>query len=175
MLSSSEQPLLTARETADRLGVKLDTLYAYVSRGLLSSVTVGGRERRYRIEDVERFRASRGHRRDSSGPPEALVPVLGSSISLIEDGRLYYRGKDAICLAGSQGPGLQGFGRTTAIPAVAPAGAEALDVLDTIPALAAAHRHRGQQATADIGVKRVQLHAEAVGGLARGQQRLLAT
>ena len=99
MLSSSEQPLLTARETADRLGVKLDTLYAYVSRGLLSSVTVGGRERRYRIEDVERFRASRGHRRDSSGPPEALVPVLGSSISLIEDGRLYYRGKDAMCLA----------------------------------------------------------------------------
>ena len=100
MLSSSEQPLLTARETADRLGVKLDTLYAYVSRGLLSSVTVtGSRERRYRIEDVERFRTSRGHRRDSTGPPEALVPVIGSSISLIENGRLYYRGKDALCLA----------------------------------------------------------------------------
>ena len=46
--------LLTARQTADRLGVKLDTLYAYVSRGRLRSVMVPGtRERRYRSEDVE--------------------------------------------------------------------------------------------------------------------------
>jgi predicted site-specific integrase-resolvase len=29
--------LMSAREAADRLGVKLDTLYAYVSRGLLRS------------------------------------------------------------------------------------------------------------------------------------------
>ena len=32
--------LLSARETAERLGIKLDTLYAYVSRGLLRSVEV---------------------------------------------------------------------------------------------------------------------------------------
>ncbi|MBV8089660.1 MAG: helix-turn-helix domain-containing protein, partial [Alphaproteobacteria bacterium] len=46
--------LLTARQAANKLGVKLDTLYAYVSRGRLRSVTVSGtRERRYRSEDVE--------------------------------------------------------------------------------------------------------------------------
>jgi citrate synthase len=100
MQSSDTVALLSARDTANRLGVKLDTLYAYVSRGLLRSVTVpGSRERRYRAEDVERFRASRGHRRNGGGPPEALVPVIGSSICLIEHGRLYYRGKDAIRLA----------------------------------------------------------------------------
>ena len=97
MQSSNKAELLSARETADRLGIKLDTLYAYVSRGLIRSVTVpGGRERRYRAEDVERFRLSRGER---GGPVEALMPVIGSSICLIEDGRLYYRGRDAVRLA----------------------------------------------------------------------------
>ena len=38
--------LLSARDAAERLGVKRDTLYAYVSRGLLHSVSVqGSRER----------------------------------------------------------------------------------------------------------------------------------
>ena len=52
--------LLRAREAAARLGVKLDTLYAYVSRGLLRSVAVpGSRELHYRADDVERFRITR--------------------------------------------------------------------------------------------------------------------
>ena len=43
---------LTAREAAERLGIKRDTLYAYVSRGLLRSVAVpGSRERGYRTEE----------------------------------------------------------------------------------------------------------------------------
>jgi citrate synthase len=93
--------LLTARETADRLGVKLDTLYAYVSRGRLHSVMVpGSRERRYRSEDVEALLGTRpGVRPPGSADPEALLPVIGSSISLIENGRFYYRGQDAIRLA----------------------------------------------------------------------------
>src|SRR3954453_4620214 len=96
-MPSSDEALLSAREAAERLGIKLDTLYAYVSRGMLGSVTVpGSRERRYRAEDVERFRSSRGER---GGPAEALMPVIGSSICLIEDGRLYYRGHDAVRLA----------------------------------------------------------------------------
>src|SRR3954465_2432723 len=98
-MQSSDDGLVTAREAADRLGIKLDTLYAYVSRGLLQSVTVpGSRERRYRAEDVERFRSSRGER---GGPAtaEALMPVIGSAICLIENGRLYYRGHDAVRLA----------------------------------------------------------------------------
>src|SRR3954469_12892969 len=98
-MQSSDDGLVTAREAADRLGVKPDTLYAFVSRGLLQSVTVpGSRERRYRAEDVERFRSSRGER-GGPAPAEALMPVIGSSICLIEDGRLYYRGHDAVRLA----------------------------------------------------------------------------
>src|SRR5207253_5470610 len=89
---------LSARETAERLGVKRDTLYAYVSRGLLRSVAVpGSRERGYRAEDVERLRAGRGSSRVAHGEP--LVPIIDSSICLIEGGRLYYRGHDAIRLS----------------------------------------------------------------------------
>src|SRR5437660_10397503 len=90
--------LLTARDTAERLGVKLDTLYAYVSRGLLRSVAMpGSRERRYRPEDVEGFRASRGAERRGG----ALIPVIDSAISLIENGRFHYRGIRAARLAGA--------------------------------------------------------------------------
>lgn len=89
---------MTARETAARLGIKRDTLYAYVSRGFLRSVAVPGtRERGYRAEDVERLRAERGGGRSARSEP--LVPVIDSAICLIEDGRLYYRGHDAIRLA----------------------------------------------------------------------------
>ena len=52
--------LLTARQAADRLGVKLDTLYAYVSRGTLQSYRQRvGRKRLYRREDIEALRAVR--------------------------------------------------------------------------------------------------------------------
>jgi citrate synthase len=93
--------LLTAREAADKLGVKLDTLYAYVSRGRLHSVAVPGtRERRYRSEDVAALRHNRfGTRPAQSSVPEALMPVIGSSICLIENGRFYYRGQDAVHLS----------------------------------------------------------------------------
>ncbi|MGE3784315.1 MAG: citrate/2-methylcitrate synthase [Alphaproteobacteria bacterium] len=88
--------LLRARDAASRLGVKLDTLYAYVSRGLLRSVPVpGSRERHYRADDVERFRITRGVERGR----DALVPLIDSAISLIADGRFFYRGCDALRLA----------------------------------------------------------------------------
>jgi citrate synthase len=94
----STDGLLTARQTAERLGIKRDTLYAYVSRGLLRSVTMpGSRERGYRSEEVERLRAGRGASRSARAEP--LIPVIDSSICLIEDRRLYYRGHDAIRLA----------------------------------------------------------------------------
>jgi citrate synthase len=100
MLSTNYQAdgerLLRAREAAARLGVKLDTLYAYVSRGLLHSVAVpGSRERHYRADDVERFRITRGVERGRA----ALIPVIDSAICLIEGGRFFYRGHDALLLA----------------------------------------------------------------------------
>jgi citrate synthase len=93
--------LLTARQAADRLGIKLDTLYAYVSRGRLRSVMVPGtRERRYRGEDVEALLDARSGARPPPGPDlEALMPVIGSSICLIENGHFYYRGQDAVRLS----------------------------------------------------------------------------
>src|SRR5438477_7614381 len=95
-----ESMYLTARETAERLGIKRDTLYAYVSRGLLRSQPIpGSRERGYRTEEVERLRAGRGLSRATRSEP--FVPVIDSAICLIEGGRLYYRGHDAIRLAES--------------------------------------------------------------------------
>src|ERR1700722_1647893 len=89
--------LLSARETAELLGIKLDTLYAYVSRGLLTSIeTADSRERHYDAEDVERFRTGRGGGRGARARAEALMPVIGSAICLIEDHHFYYRGRDAL-------------------------------------------------------------------------------
>ncbi|HEV2189399.1 MAG TPA: citrate/2-methylcitrate synthase [Stellaceae bacterium] len=91
--------MLPAREAADRLGVKIDTLYAYVSRGLLRSMEVAGsRERHYDVDEIEQFRAGRGTTR-ARPPAEDLIPVIGSSICLIDNHRLYYRGVDALTLA----------------------------------------------------------------------------
>ena len=93
---SGGETLLSARDAAERLGIKRDTLYAYVSRGLLRSVAVAGsRERHYRAGDVERFRAGRGGERAR----EALIPLIDSAICLIDGGHFYYRGQDAVRLA----------------------------------------------------------------------------
>src|SRR5579885_812051 len=101
-MQSTLEHLLTAREAAARLGVKLDTLYAYVSRGLLRSVAVpGSRERHYEAEEVERFRQTRGSDRLRPDPAPALMPVIDSAICLIENGRVYYRGADALRLSDS--------------------------------------------------------------------------
>ncbi|HMD65238.1 MAG TPA: citrate synthase family protein [Stellaceae bacterium] len=93
--------LLNARQAADRLGIKLDTLYAYVSRGRLRSVGVAGsRERRYRVDDIEALLAMRaGDRLERATDAEVLMPMIGSSICLIENGRFYYRGEDAVRLS----------------------------------------------------------------------------
>ena len=89
--------LLSAHDTADRLGVKIQTLYAYVSRGMLRSVEVeGSRERHYDADEVERFR---GGKRAARLQAEALVPVIGSAVCLIDDHRIYYRGQDTLRLA----------------------------------------------------------------------------
>src|SRR5712691_2014764 len=93
--------LLTAEEAAARLGIKRETLYAYVSRGRLRSVAVpGSRERHYLPGDIDALRAIRGAPAAAPQPAgEAVMPTLDSAICLIEDGRLYYRGQDAIRLS----------------------------------------------------------------------------
>jgi citrate synthase len=96
---------LTAAEAARELDVSLTTLYAYVSRGMIRSETTGSgrRERRYSREDVERLlQRKRIRRQPAREVREALhwgTPILESSISLITEGRLYYRGREVRRLA----------------------------------------------------------------------------
>lgn len=100
---------LTASEATARLGVKTATLYAYVSRGLIRSEAgpAGTRERRYHAGDVQALLARQGVRRDPEGAVQDAVggaldwgaPVLDSALTRIADGRLTYRGQDALALA----------------------------------------------------------------------------
>ena len=97
-------PYLDADQAAELLGVRRETLYAYVSRGLVRSQEVAGsRRRRYHREDIERLRRRKEVRRTGeSDLDEALFfgqPLLESAITLIDGGRLYYRGRDALELA----------------------------------------------------------------------------
>lgn len=98
---------LTAEEAAEELGISRATLYAYVSRGMIRSEPMPGdpRARRYYREDVEKLKRRKQVRRDPSKSGEQVLhwgtPVLESSLTLIDAGRLYYRGRDALALAES--------------------------------------------------------------------------
>ncbi|MAU09562.1 MAG: hypothetical protein CL607_07065 [Anaerolineaceae bacterium] len=96
---------MTAQEAAEALNVSRNTLYAYVSRGLIRSESQGegSRERRYHAEDVYKLI----ERKQGRSNPEKLAqsalfwgaPVLDSELTLIADGQLYYRGYDVVQLA----------------------------------------------------------------------------
>lgn len=90
---------LTANEAATRLGVTKNTLYAYVSRGLIRSEPGEGRTRRYVEQDVQRL-ASGLTRTPRQNPADEAIP-LSTSIVGIHQGQLIYRGHDACQLARS--------------------------------------------------------------------------
>lgn len=95
---------MSAAEAARALGVSTATLYAYVSRGRLRAHALRGQKRsRYRRSEVEQLaRASAAVRAPQRVAGQALdwgLPVLESSLTLIHDGRLWYRGADAVQLA----------------------------------------------------------------------------
>jgi citrate synthase len=98
---------LTADEATHLLKIRHQTLYAYVSRGLIRSNEQEGDPHRriYRADDVT---ALLGRKRRGRTPARAAqtaldwgLPVLDSALTLVEDGRLYYRGRDAVKLAQS--------------------------------------------------------------------------
>ncbi|MFI5053259.1 MAG: MerR family transcriptional regulator, partial [Acidimicrobiia bacterium] len=93
MVSSSPSGWLSAAEAIARLGVRPQTLYAYVSRGLVESERVTGtRTSRYSRADIERL-AGRARRTRSGSGPEI---VIDSGLTLLDpEGHLYYRGWDA--------------------------------------------------------------------------------
>lgn len=94
---ASPLPRLTAAQVAARLGVKPETVYAYVSRGLLR------RERdahgsTFDALEVEAFAA--GRRRTAAPAPAhpttgMPLGVVRTDIADIEDGELLYRGRRA--------------------------------------------------------------------------------
>lgn len=95
---------LSADEAASLLGITVTTLYAYVSRGMLRSSPDGDSKRRlYDADEVRRLaRRKADGKRAGKVAQKVLdwgVPVLESSITLIADGKLLYRGRDAIELA----------------------------------------------------------------------------
>jgi citrate synthase len=105
---ASDHAWIGAAEAARLLQITRTTLYAYVSRGFIRSQSKPGgtRERRYSRDDVERLRRRTDARRD---PDKAAthtlrwgMPVLESSITLIDDDTLYYRGHDAVTLSRSR-------------------------------------------------------------------------
>ena len=81
---------LTTAEAAERLGVKPETLYAYVSRGLIERHHTPGGVSTYALRDVERL--ARAGRRTRHLPPV----VFPSSLTLIADGSCTYRGVDVV-------------------------------------------------------------------------------
>jgi citrate synthase len=92
---------LTTAETARRLGVKPATVYAYVSRGLLHpSRSPDDRTSSFDHGEVERL-AARGRAGAGTGPGGRPL-TMTSDLTLIEDGRYYYRGLDALDLAGER-------------------------------------------------------------------------
>ena len=90
---------LTAAEAARRLGVKPATLYAYVSRGVLSrGKAADGRASLFNADEVERL-ARRGRPRRPAGVADITVE---SAITEITGDGLRFRGLDATRLAVSR-------------------------------------------------------------------------
>ncbi|HYX36212.1 MAG TPA: citrate synthase family protein [Oligoflexus sp.] len=92
-----DKAMLTAAEACAMLGIKAQTLYAYVSRGQLRAETYPGRTGKlYARDDVEMLMA-RSRARAGHGPTAASAmrwgdPILDSAITCIQAGQIYYRG-----------------------------------------------------------------------------------
>ncbi|HEY6924572.1 MAG TPA: citrate synthase [Steroidobacteraceae bacterium] len=96
---------MTASEALQILRVRPQTLYANVSRNRIRAKPDPKDTRRslYHETDVRKLARKQGGRRKATvvaaGAIEWGDPVLSSAISTVVDGRLYYRGKDAVGLS----------------------------------------------------------------------------
>ncbi len=96
---------IEAEQAMARLGVRAQTLYAYVSRGRVAAAAHPDDPRRslYRASDIAALAARKARgRRAADVAAEAIAwgePVLPSAITTIVGGRLFYRGQDAVDLA----------------------------------------------------------------------------
>lgn len=96
---------LTAEEAMRQLGIRPQTLYAYVSRGRVEAQAdpTDPRRSRYRLSDVAALATRKGRGRKAADVAQGAIawgePVLASAITTISHGRLFYRGRDAAGLA----------------------------------------------------------------------------
>ncbi len=90
---------LTAQQAATRLGVKRETLYAYVSRGVLSrTIGADGRTSRFDPAEVNDL-ARRGRPRKGVDRVGEIDVSLATSVTAVHPARLLFRGHDATVLA----------------------------------------------------------------------------
>ncbi|MGW0905395.1 citrate synthase family protein [Streptomyces sp. NPDC002853] len=89
---------LSTREAAELLGVKPETVYAYVSRGQLSSRRgPGSRGSTFDAKEVESL--ARKNRREPAATSTGSELSVRTRITLIDKDRYYYRGVDATDLS----------------------------------------------------------------------------
>ena len=99
---------LDGHDSAQRLGVKPQTLYAYVSRGRIEARPdpKDPRKSLYRADDIARLAVRKARGRKAADVAQGAIawgePVLSSALTAIAHGRLYYRGEDAAELAASR-------------------------------------------------------------------------
>ncbi|MDX6349519.1 MAG: citrate synthase [Streptomyces sp.] len=95
---------LTTREAAERLGVKPETVYAYVSRGLLTSRrATGGRGSTFDVKEVDALARRAARRPGDDAPGAGALGAIRTGITLIDKDRYYFRGVDATELAAHYG------------------------------------------------------------------------
>jgi citrate synthase len=113
-----------ARTAAERLGVDVRTLYAYVSRGALRRVPgPDGRSSRYDSDELELL-ARRARPRTLPRPAASIDLVIATRVSTVTDGVVRYRGRDLLGLVAAGEPfesvaGLLWTGTRPAAPASA--------------------------------------------------------
>ena len=99
---------IAADEARSRLGVRPQTLYAYVSRGRVQVRADPHDPRRslYRAADIASLADRKSRSRKVSDVAAGAIawgePVLASAITTVSGGRLFYRGRDAVELSDSE-------------------------------------------------------------------------
>lgn len=96
------------RDTAlSKLGVKAQTLYAYASRGRvrMQPDPIDSRRSLYNADDIAGISVRKARGRNPAAIAASSMnwgePAIPTSLSTVQRGKLYYRGQNAIDLAGS--------------------------------------------------------------------------
>ncbi|WP_369062429.1 citrate synthase [Caulobacter sp. 73W] len=96
---------MSAAEAMNALGVRQQTLYAYVSRGRIAVQADAADPRRscYSAADIKLLAERKRRGRKAADVAQSAIawgePVLDSAITTVAHGRLFYRGQDATALA----------------------------------------------------------------------------